>query len=194
MGEAERKAEIYRISAETAKEIEVIKGDGGTVKFIFEYLQYLNDLRATNEGQPTIAVAGKRFRQRPIQMSAIGAMMDMATMESFKNNIESFRPEHTQRLETAARAAYVSAAGHFEKKALNNLPETGGGSHARREKAAADWDRLIKSDPNSLIHLTMFGDEPSKSEPITRLEIVKGIGGFISLIAFAVGAYYLLSR
>jgi hypothetical protein len=192
MGRRDKIAELERITAEAQSEIEVIREAGGTA-FMLDYNRYLRDLKEA-EDQHAVALTGKRFRKRAVQVAAVAAMKDWAVMETAKENAPEINSEKLgQQIETAAKAAYVGAAGHFENDPLGNLPEPGPDAAARRQKAAADWDRLIKTDPNSLISLSIYGHDTRHSTPIPLMEHVKGIGSLLFLVVAAVGAYYVWS-
>ncbi|MDX8500762.1 hypothetical protein RFM99_20380 [Mesorhizobium sp. VK4C] len=145
--------ELERIRTETKREVAVVKEAGGNVAFIFGYLKDVKALES-QEDQASVAMAGKTFRRRPVQISAVAAMKDMATLAC---NGHAFDLEHSDRLSKAARAACVSASGHFTKDSLASLPEPGPEATARRQKAAADWDRLVGTDLDSLATLSCSG-------------------------------------
>jgi hypothetical protein len=193
MGRREKVEELSRIKAEATQEIAAVNESGGNVQFLFDYHKYLNDLK-TVEDQPAVAAAGKKFRRRPVQLAAVATMKDLATMSKWEEMASSDLTEDMiERLETAARSAYAIAAGHFEKDSLASLPEPGPEAMARRQKAMADWDRLVKTDLESLVSLALFGHEINRARSMSTLELVKGVGSLILLAALAVGAYYVWS-
>jgi len=187
MGEISTIERVARLEAEAEVDITNIKEAGGNIAFIFQYLKYINDLRSQDD-QPSVALSGTKFRKRAVQLAAVTAMLDMASMSKWK---EASHPEFkiiAEGLPNAACAAYVSAR-HFEDDALSSLPEPGPEAASRRKKAGEDWDRLIDSNPLSLIMLTLFGHEGSK--PLAPIDYVKGIASLLFLAAVAVAAYYI---
>lgn len=186
MGQTDSTAELKRLTDESSREIDEIKANGGTVRFVFDYHRYINDLRAGGENQKAVAIAGKRFRSRPVQMSAVAAIVkDMAALKAGKDDMRNFDPSLIEKLEIAAREAYIGAAGHFEKDSLNSLPEPGSESLERKQKAAADWDRLIRTDPDSLIFLAVFGHEREKGTSIPLSEKLKILSANFIIFMFS---------
>ena len=180
---------IQESKVEILKEMEVIKNAGGNIKFLFAYHKYLGDLRAGN--RDTIANTGKHFLKRPLQIAAVGAIKHLATLKVRKDDLSDFDEQLLGHLEPAAHAAYVNAAGHHEEQALAHLPQDSPEATNRRQKAENDWDTFAKNDLERLMHISVWGSEPRKTQSITLIEHIQGIGSIILVVIISVTAYYL---
>lgn len=178
------------LKAEAALEAKAIKTSGGSIGFLFSYDRYLNELQSADSDR--VADAGRRFRRRPVQLSAVAAMNDMAEFKGKMASLPDFEENMPTRLESVARTAYACSAGHYEDDGRSHIPESSPEATARRQRALDNWDRLLKTKPENLAALALFGKEFRDSPPpMTTMDYVKGIGSLSYLAILAVVAYYI---
>lgn len=178
--------DLQKLDARADVDVAAIEEAGGPIAFTMDYVKYVHALRY-EEDQRSVALAGKKFRRRAVQMAAVTAVLDVVAMSKWDEAKATSMESASHDLRAAARFAYTTAAGHFDKDALISLPEPTPEAESRRRKAARDWDRLIDTNPNSLVSIALLGHElhagPSRKE-IIRLLSLLGILAAIVILAF----------
>lgn len=182
--------EVERVKAVAAGHHERIRAAGSALDYCMDYIRHIASLKEPGGEHVVIRDRASAYPRMAVQIAATAAVAGTRKLE--------LELDQEEEVEKWARASWVHSAGHFSDSGSEGDPEVvvhpnprsmemiRKGADTRKAKAAEQWDRLIRSDVESLGTLALFGREAGK--PVTRKE--KWVAyAIVAGLAVAVAAY-----